>query len=62
MLTHIRRLPADESGATAFENGLIAVLAFVAIVSLLGQVEGSISDVFRDSAIQADTEREMRRW
>jgi Flp pilus assembly pilin Flp len=60
MLHTLRRLGESEAGGTIFENGLLAVIAIIAAVTLLGQVEGSIRDVFRDSAIQADTERAYR--
>jgi Flp pilus assembly pilin Flp len=50
-----------DSGATAFENGLIAVLAILAAVTIIGQVEGSIRGVFSDSAVQNDTDWQLRR-
>jgi Flp pilus assembly pilin Flp len=37
---------------------MLAVVVIVAAVTLLSQVEGSVRDVFRNSAIQSDTDRQ----
>lgn len=60
MLQTLRKFGSNEAGGTIFENGLLAVVAIVAAVTILGQVEGSIRDIFRDSAILSDTERAYR--
>lgn len=60
MLKTLHRFRSNDSGSTIFENGLLAVLAIIAAITILGQVEGSVRDVFRDSAIQVDTERAYR--
>jgi Flp pilus assembly pilin Flp len=54
----LRRLRTDDAGGTIFENSMLAVVVIVAAVTLLSQVEGSVRDVFRNSAIQSDTERQ----
>ena len=54
----LRRLRTDDAGGTIFENSMLAVVVIVAAVTLLSQVEGSVRDVFRNSAIQLDTERQ----
>lgn len=61
MLNILLKFRVNDAGGTIFENGLLAVLAIVAAVTILGQVEGSIRDVFRDSAILADTDRTYSR-
>ena len=61
MLHTLRKMLECDSGATAFENGLIAVLAILAAVTIIGQVEGSIRGVFSDSAVQNDTDWQLRR-
>ena len=61
MLNTLRSICEDESGATGFENGLLIVLAVVSTVTILGTVEGSIRDIFQNSAIQADTDRQINR-
>ena len=42
----IARFAKDESGATAIEYGLIAMLISVAIISILRQVGTSLTTVF----------------
>lgn len=61
MLDTLRKLRGNDAGGTIFENSLLAVVVIVAAVTLLSQVEGSVRDVFRNSAIQADTERQYNR-
>ena len=46
MVTTIRNLIADESGATAIEYGLIAALIAVALVTALDQLGNNLSDKF----------------
>ena len=46
MLTKIRQLLGDESGATAIEYGLIAALVSVAAVVALGNLGQSLSTIF----------------
>lgn len=60
MLDTIRNFGTNESGGTIFENSLLAVVVVITAVTLLGQVEESVRDVFRNSAIQADTDRQYR--
>ena len=45
-MTTIRRLIADESGATAIEYGLIAGLVAVAIIAALGFLGEQLSGLF----------------
>ena len=46
MISKLRRLLKDKSGATAIEYGLIAALVSVAAVVALGQVGTSLSTMF----------------
>lgn len=61
MLNTIRAINRNDRGATAFENGMLAVIAILAAVMLLGQVNDSVSDIFHNQAIQADTDRQFGR-
>lgn len=45
-MTLIRRLAADESGATAIEYGLIAGLVAVAIIAALSLLGDSLTGLF----------------
>lgn len=45
-MTTIRRLFADESGATAIEYGLIAGLVAVAIIAALSYLGGELQSLF----------------
>ena len=45
-MTTIRRLLADESGATAIEYGLIAGLVAVAIIAALSYLGGELQGLF----------------
>jgi pilus assembly protein Flp/PilA len=42
----IARFAKDESGATAIEYGLIAMLISVAIIGVLGKIGTSLNNVF----------------
>lgn len=46
MLTMMRRLSADRSGATAIEYGLIAAFVALAIVATLPSIKKNLSSVF----------------
>ncbi len=46
MISKLRRLLKDKSGATAIEYGLIAALVSVAAVVALGQVGTSLNALF----------------
>ena len=46
MISKLRRLLKDKSGATAIEYGLIAALVSVAAVVALGQVGTSLTAMF----------------
>ncbi len=47
MLTNLRNLLADESGATAIEYGLIAALVSVAAIGALTAMGGSLKTMFQ---------------
>ena len=46
MLTIVKRVLKDESGATAIEYGLIAALVSVAAITALGNMGDSLVDIF----------------
>lgn len=46
MITFVKKLAADESGATAIEYGLIAALVSVAAIAALQAMGGSLVDIF----------------
>lgn len=46
MTNLIKNFANDESGATAIEYGLIAALIAVALVTVLGTLQGKISGTF----------------
>ena len=45
-MTMFSRFLNDESGATAIEYGLIAAIISVGIITVLGQVKGSLTTTF----------------
>jgi pilus assembly protein Flp/PilA len=55
MKTLFNRFINDESGATAIEYGLIAALIAVAIITVLGQMSGSLKDTFTKVQTSLDT-------
>lgn len=50
VLSLVRRLSADQSGATAIEYGLIAALIAVAAVTVMGTVGTNLSNTFNTVA------------
>lgn len=46
MLTIVKRVLKDESGATAIEYGLIAALVSVAAITALSNMGGSLTTIF----------------
>ncbi len=46
MMTNLKKIYADESGATAIEYGLIAALVSVAAITALQQMGSSLNDMF----------------
>ena len=58
MLTSLRKLVQDESGATAIEYGLIAALVAVAIIFALSQLGDSLTGIFERVSTQLDTAAE----
>jgi len=54
MLTIVKRVLKDESGATAIEYGLIAALVSVAAITTLTTMGGSLDSIFGvvDTALQ----------
>ncbi len=61
MLTTLRKIRESDSGATGLSNGLFIVLVVVSAVTILGRVESSVRGVFHNSAVQADTDRQLGR-
>lgn len=55
MFTTIRKLYADESGATAIEYGLIAALVSVAAVTALTSLGSSLDSMFTAVSGQLNT-------
>lgn len=52
MLTMIKQLTRDESGATALEYGLIAALVSVAAIAALTQLGGALTTIFSTVSTQ----------
>jgi len=52
MMSFIKNLMQDESGATAIEYGLIAALVSVAAIGALGLIGDSLQATFTDVADQ----------
>jgi pilus assembly protein Flp/PilA len=44
----LKRVRADNSGATAIEYGLVAAFVALAVVAGLSAIKGSLADVFRE--------------
>lgn len=55
MTNIIKNFWNDEEGATAIEYGLIAGLIAVALIGVLGQVGGSLDDLFDKIKSALDT-------
>ena len=55
MLTRLKRFAADESGATAIEYALIAVLVGIAIVGSVTALGDSLQSIFYSVATKLDS-------
>ncbi len=51
----LKKLRADDEGATAIEYGLIAALVAIALIAALGNVGDALSDIFGTVETQVDT-------
>ena len=56
MTKFLSKLRRNEEGATAIEYGLIAALVAIGLITALGELGGSMSNIFGNASDTLDTE------